>query len=190
MHTQTWFMWRWDRMRRNAQNAQRERTSTFQLAKAWPLGVLWVLDIYNKAGVLYCGLSCFLAPTNCSLSQPAPFPTQSSVPFFFRIRFCCWVRQFLYPGALLGLSFLLPAHPRTPSAEQDQAAAPPLPAPQGSSNCILESFSSSLRLEEVRQRCGAGDPRKPDWITLPAQILSELLTSAAHAWIISTKPIG
>lgn len=127
MHTQTWFMWRWDRMRRNAQNAQRERTSTFQLAKAWPLGVLWVLDIYNKAGVLYCGLSCFLAPTNCSLSQPAPFPTQSSVPFFFRIRFCCWVRQFLYPGALLGLSFLLPAHPRTPSAEQDQAAGPSSP---------------------------------------------------------------
>lgn len=132
MHTQTWFMWRWDRMRRNAQSVQRERTSTFQLAKAWPLGVLWVLDIYNKAGVLYCGLSCFLAPTNCSLSQPAPFPTQSSVPFFFRIRFCCWVRQFLYPGLSWDSPFsFLPTHgllvlsrtrrqPPTPSTPRQQ----------------------------------------------------------------------
>lgn len=48
----------------------REGANSLQLTKGigWPMGILRVLDIYNKTGVLYRGFSCFLAPTNCSMS--------------------------------------------------------------------------------------------------------------------------
>lgn len=132
MHTQTWFMWRWDRMRRNAQNAQRERTSTFQLAKAWPLGVLWVLDIYNKAGVLYCGLSCFLAPTNCSLSQPAPFPTHSPVSrSSSEFGFAAGSVSFYILGLSWGSPFsFLPTHGLLVLRRTRRQPPPPTPPPR------------------------------------------------------------
>lgn len=57
--------------RNSAQNVQGERTGSLQLAKGigWPMDVPWALDIYNKTGVLYCGLSCSSASIN-ALAHP------------------------------------------------------------------------------------------------------------------------